>query len=220
MIQTEWEGVTAPQVYREDTVTERHQLADAARDYSWPRLLELLAENPSWVNTTRLGGQSGFTPLHQAAHGNAPVDVVQKLLELGAWRTLPTSSGERAVDIAQAQGHTNLVPLLEPVYVHTVPAETLQAIQTHFHQVIVGRAKNLLKEAGFRLPELAVLLELPEPKMYCPIPGMYGGFSYWLAETGPNAKLVSESWCRVVGGSGQRHEVTAAGSQLLEEGFV
>ena len=78
----------------------------------------------------------------------------------------------------------------------------------------------MLKESGFRLPELLILLELPEAKMYCPIPGMYGGFSYWLTETGNNAKLVSESWCRVVGGSGQCHQVTAAGSKLVEEGFV
>jgi hypothetical protein len=33
-------------------------------------------------------------------------------------------------------------------------------------------------------------------------------------------KLTSESWCRVVGGSGQRHEITAAGSRLVDEGFV
>ena len=33
-------------------------------------------------------------------------------------------------------------------------------------------------------------------------------------------QVVSESWCRVVGGSGQRHAITPAGSQLVEEGFV
>jgi hypothetical protein len=49
---------------------------------------------------------------------------------------------------------------------------------------------------------------------------MYGGFSYRLESVGVEAKLVSESWCRVVGGSGQRHEITSAGSQLVEEGFV
>lgn len=49
---------------------------------------------------------------------------------------------------------------------------------------------------------------------------MYGGFSYWLEGEGEQAKLITESWCRVVGGSGQRHEITAAGSRLLEEGFV
>jgi hypothetical protein len=54
------------------------------------------------------------------------------------------------------------------------------------------------------------------------VPGMYGGFSYRLEVAGVEAKLVSESWSRVVDGSGQRHEITSAGSQLVEveEGFV
>jgi hypothetical protein len=49
---------------------------------------------------------------------------------------------------------------------------------------------------------------------------MCGGFSYWLEGEGEQTKLITESWCRVVGGSGQRHEVTAEGSRLVEEGFV
>ncbi len=56
--------------------------------------------------------------------------------------------------------------------------------------------------------------------MWFPVPGMYGGFSYCLELTGADAKLVAESWCRVVGGSGQRHEITTYGSRLVEEGFV
>lgn len=41
-----------------------------------------------------------------------------------------------------------------------------------------------------------------------------------MARASFEAKLVSESWCRVVGGSGQRHELTSEGSRLLEEGLV
>lgn len=51
-----------------------------------------------------------------------------------------------------------------------------------------------------------------------PVPGMYGGFSYRLEAPGVEARLVSESWCRVVGGSGQRHEITSAGSHTLPDG--
>ena len=220
MRQTTWYGANAPSAYNEATLTLRHQIADAARDYQWPQLLQLLQGNSVWVNSGRPGGKSGFAPLHQAAYGNAPVDVVQKLLELGAWRSLTNAEGEQAVEIAQKWGYEALVPLLQPACLHDVPDETLQAIQTHFHTVIAGRAKDLLTDADFRLPELTVLLELPEPRMDCPIPGMYGGFSYWLAETGASAKLVTESACRVVGGSGQRHEITAAGSELVAEGFA
>jgi hypothetical protein len=49
---------------------------------------------------------------------------------------------------------------------------------------------------------------------------MYGGFSYRLEGEGERAKLVTESWCRIVGGSGQRHEITAQGSKLVDTGFV
>ena len=36
---------------------------------------------------------------------------------------------------------------------------------------------------------------------------------------GEAAKLESVSFCRVAGGSGQRHEITAAGSELVESGI-
>ena len=108
---------------------------------------------------------------------------------------------------------------MTPVYRRQVPPKTLAAIQTHFHEVILGRAEDLVKEHHLRLPELGPLLEIEEPQMWFPVPGMYGGFSYWLAEAGHEARLISESWSRVVGGSGQRHEVTATGRALVEEGF-
>jgi hypothetical protein len=96
----------------------------------------------------------------------------------------------------------------------------LLKIQAHFHAVIRDRIDRQLPDHGLRLPELEPLLELDRPHMWFPVPGMYGGFSYWLEADGVEAKLVSKSWCRVVEGSGQRHEITPAGSRLVEEGFV
>ena len=46
---------------------------------------------------------------------------------------------------------------------------------------------------------------------------MYGGFRYWFDQLGADARLITESSCRVVGGSGERHEVTARGSKLLKK---
>jgi hypothetical protein len=63
-------------------------------------------------------------------------------------------------------------------------------------------------------------LEFRECKFWFAVPGMYGGFNYWLEGEGTGTRLISESWSRVVGGSGQRHEVTMLDSQLVEEGFV
>ena len=64
------------------------------------------------------------------------------------------------------------------------------------------------------------MLELEEPEIWFPVPGMYGGFSITMDGEGEEAILISSSWCRVSGGSGQRHEITANGSELVEEGFV
>jgi hypothetical protein len=101
-----------------------------------------------------------------------------------------------------------------------VSKDTLQAIERHFHEVIRGRAGKLIDQHNLKLPELASLLTIAEPKAWFPIPGMYGGFSYWLEGEGDQFKLVTKSWSRVVEGSGQRHEITIAGSKLVEEGFV
>jgi hypothetical protein len=49
---------------------------------------------------------------------------------------------------------------------------------------------------------------------------MYGGFKYWFEESSSPARLICESWCRVVDGSGQRHQIDADGYRLVEEGFV
>jgi hypothetical protein len=43
---------------------------------------------------------------------------------------------------------------------------------------------------------------------------------YWLEGEGEQARLVTESWCRVVGGSGQRHEITTKGHKLVASGFL
>lgn len=142
------------------------------------------------------------------------------MIGLGAWRTLRNARGERPLDVAERRGHRHLLAILTPVYRHHVPRESIVRLQAHFHAVIRGRAERLVVEQQLRLPELEPLLELDPPEMWFPVPGMAGGFSYRLDADGVRVKLVSESWCRVVGGSGQRHEITSGGSRLVDEGFV
>lgn len=101
-----------------------------------------------------------------------------------------------------------------------VPPATLRAIESYFHALIRSRAGDLIDRRNLTLPVLAPLLTSKEPKEWFEIPGMYGGFCYWLEGSGDKTKLITESWCRVVGGSGQRHEVTAHGSRLVDQGFV
>ncbi len=77
-----------------------------------------------------------------------------------------------------------------------------------------------MQKFRLRLPELELLLEIEQPRMWFAVPEMYGGFNYWLDGEGGNAKLISESWYRVVGGSGQRYEITSKEGKLVDEGFV
>lgn len=215
-----WDGTTRAETLNDWAKTARIALADAAKVYNWPRVFELVSEHMELVNTCRPDGKSLFAPLHQAAHAGAPVEVAHRLIEMGAWRTLHNARGERSVDVAERKGHYRLREVLEPVLKHRVPSGVLLKIQSHFHAVIRGRIDRELPDQGLRLPELEPLLELDRPQMWFPVPGMYGGFSYRLESTGVEAKLISESWCRVAGGSGQRHAITSEGSRLVEEGFV
>ena len=216
----EWDGITKPELLRDDEVIMRHHLADAAKVHNWEKTLSILNERPDLINVTRLNGQALYTPLHQAAHGNASIKVVQQFIAMGAWRTLKNADGERPVDIAKRKKHQHLIQLLEPVYKIPVPLDILQKIQQHFHVTILSRAEHLIKKSSIRLPELGPLLEIERPQMWFPIPWMYGGFKCWLDSEGNETKLISESWCRVVGGSGQRHEITSKESILVDQGFV
>ena len=56
--------------------------------------------------------------------------------------------------------------------------------------------------------------------MWTPVPGMYGGFSVSVVSMAQQVAVQAESWCRVVGGSGQRHLVTSSKTELTAEGFV
>lgn len=96
----------------------------------------------------------------------------------------------------------------------------LRAIERHLHAVMRERAAELIDQHAVALPQLGPPYPSEKAKAWFPIPGMYGGFSYWLEGEGAQLRLVTESWCRVVGGSGQRHVITAHGSELVAEGFV
>lgn len=215
-----WIGTTRPESLNDEYAVIRFALADASKNYNWPQVCELIAADRSLANTARPGGSSLFTPLHQAANGGASVEVARQLVDLGAWRTIQNSRGERPIDVAVRNRQCHLFEALEPIYKHKVPLGVLLKIQSYFHQVIRGRVESLVQEHELRLPELEPLLELDEPKMWFAVPGMYGGFSYWLDSAGVNAKLVTESWSRMAGGSGQRHVITSEGVVLEEEGFV
>lgn len=211
-----WLGsLSQPDLWVGDTIDKFHALANAARDYDWPAVLKAVRSDQEVVNAYRPGGKAWFAPLHQAAHGGAPLEVVEELIALGAWRGLRTAVNERPVDIAVRLRRDHLIDALTPANQRDVPLDAVSAVEEHFHQVIQGRINHLPGAHGLRLPPLEPLLDSNEPRMWFPVPGMYGGFSYWWGTTGSDPVLVSESWCRVVGGSGERHEVTVRGGLLV-----
>ena len=80
----------------------------------------------------------------------------------------------------------------------------LKAIEGHFHALIRERAGELIDEHGTELPQVNGPLNFAKEKVWFPVPGFYGGFSYWFEMGDDGVKLVAESWCRVWSGSDQR----------------
>lgn len=101
-----------------------------------------------------------------------------------------------------------------------IPDDILAAIESNFHAVIMERVGDLITENGVEMPKLRTLLDSGEKHAWFPVPGMYGGFHYWFDANSEDCKVISDSWSRIWGGSGQRHEITAEGSKLVDSGFV
>ena len=156
-----WDGITLARTVSNEETVIRHSLADAAKYADWVRVFDLLSEQEErFVNFTRLDGSSWYAPLHQAAWHGAPVEIVRRLIQKGAWRALRNAKGERAVDVAERRGHRHLLEGLAPEFKHHVPMDVLLRVQAHFHAVIRERAGWLIEEYALRLPELEPLLEL------------------------------------------------------------
>lgn len=100
---------------------------------------------------------------------------------------------------------------------HPIDSAELESIQHRLHDLIRRRAGHLEDFDEVELPDLS---DASEVFTWFPVPGMYGGFKYTLAQVDGHLELDVESWSRVGEGSGQRHRVTADSCELLEEGFV
>lgn len=214
-----WDGITHADNVNGDSA--RQELADCGRDYNWSGVLEILANRPELVNATRPGGHSLYAPLHQAAHAGAEIEVIDQLISLGAWRTLRNAKGERPLDVAQTKGHAHLLGVLAPVYKRRVEERTLVRIQSRFHDLIREVAVRYpVPTENLRLPELEPVLEFDRRHFWFSVPGMYGGFHYWLVCDGPGARLAVQSWSRVAEGSGLQHDITEHQTTLIDREFV
>ena len=215
-----WDGITKSSSLKAPELAKRHQLTNAAKQFQWDEVFKLLDSHPSLVNCWRPDGRSFYTPLHQAAYSHALPQIINDLIQRGAWRSLLNTQGERPVDIATKKGYDDLVPLLEPEFHMHIDTQPLLQIEAHFHALIKQRVEKLVSKENLRLPQLSILLEHKTPKMWFPVPGMYGGFEYQLVLRHNEPLLLTSSWIRVVQGSGQKHAIDSQGSHLVEKGFV
>lgn len=96
----------------------------------------------------------------------------------------------------------------------------LTPILHHFHALIRHRVGDLVEKHQLVLPQAESLIESQKSAGWFPVLGMMGGFKFELTGGGSETKLMVTSWSRVVGGSGQRHEISSEGATLIEKGFV
>ena len=215
MVVQTWDGTIRREGLSGWAGKARDDLATAAKRYDWLTVFDVVRQHPHFVNSSRPDATSWFAPLHQAAHGGASTEIANRLIAAGAWRALRTSAGERPVDVARECGNDHLLAILEPPRRTTVAAGVLDALQRGFHELIRERMREFGVTHELRLPELEVLLEMARPELWFPVPGMYGGFRCRLEVHDSGTRLISDSWCRVVGGSEAHHEITQGGVRPL-----
>ncbi|MFJ5871830.1 DUF4357 domain-containing protein [Dietzia maris] len=166
VLELEEEAVTRPSwpgILDAELAAGNHQLADAAAVGDWEAVLETLdssdVRSRSLVNTWRPGGVSMVTPLHQAAINGADVEVVERLIALGAWRSLADARGWLPVDLAILHGRSELVGALTP--------KVNREVEVALFRVLTYRLDKLLAEITkedavprFRAPQVAVIAEV------------------------------------------------------------
>jgi len=194
---------------------------DSCRDQDWGLVFEFLDEYKylRLVNKIRPGGKTLNAPLHHAARGGAEPDVVQRLIDLGALRTLRNANGDRPVDLAMRSGHDHINRDLTPMIHHEVPASVLSELEASFHSVIRDRFADFRVKQLIRLPLLEPLLELKKPQMCFFVDEMWGGFFYRLKRAGEKPVLIADSRNRMCESMNLRYEIWPGGSRLTKKGF-
>jgi hypothetical protein len=215
-----WDGALTIQGMNGEFVQERDQIARAVAADDWAAMMPLLSEYPDLVNMTLRRDRSWSTLLHWAAANDAPEEFVRELTRLGAFRSVRDPAGKRAIDIVASKERQTLVELFDPKLEQTVSPEHLSFMQELFHGLIRAAMLGYHVSVPLRLPQLSILTERQDIAIWFPVPGMAGGFHFWLEKEEHSHVLLAESWSRIVGGSGMRHRITPFEVILLEEGFV
>jgi hypothetical protein len=206
--------------FRRDYAERRQATRDACLTGRWDEAFDWLAYDLfGAINGVCGDDVSWRTPLHMFVEGGASKKEISRLIAAGALLSVRDRRALRPADVVPEGSDVELIAMLEPVLSRWGPADALDRLQSHLRRLIDERAGYLVREHRVRIPQLAVLLESREPQIWCPIPQMYGGFRLRLKRAGLDPLLESSSSCRIVCGSGQRHEITVDGIALVESGY-
>ncbi|KAJ2906357.1 uncharacterized protein MKZ38_002073 [Zalerion maritima] len=159
----------------------RHQLSEAAFQGDWEimfKALDIGAQEygESWVNAIRMkplshsDQMSFWTPLHQAVYNNASVDVIRRLIEMGASRTLRSRYTEFSqldmspLELAHDLQMFHLYDILSPTIRWHIPSRTLAVLEKKFDDIIRQDLGDYVGERKLYLPALELCTEFePEP---------------------------------------------------------
>lgn len=108
----------------------------------------------------------------------------------------------------------------------TFSDEDLAAIQSNFHNLMRYRCRQAedslkwLDDNKDSLPVITNELLSKTDAEWFSVSGMYGGFAYGLFEREGGPVLITDSWTRIVSGSGEQHEITPRNVELVAQGFI
>lgn len=213
-----WDGALTVQGMNGELIRQRNEIARAVAVNDWVATLPILTENQELVNAALRKGRSWSTLLHWATAIDAPKEFVLELTRLGAFRTVCDPAGKRAVDIVADKRRSTLIGILEPELQLCVCPEYLLCMQELFHGLVRAAMIRYHVTVPLRLPQLSILTETRGNHIWFPVPGMAGGFSFWLEKQENSYVLISESWSRIWAGS-MRHRITPVEVILLECDF-
>ena len=156
-------------------------LDDCAKAGNWDKVLEILEPGNHLVdiNQSRPATSSRSTVLHRAAEGAAPVDVIEGLLQRGAFRSLRDRDGLTAFGIATGNAAVSdyvrqlLRPEPSPLDENRIAVleEILAAVLDGWIQpLFAGRDLRTV----LRYPPVAVLHEAPSHELWVQLPFMAG----------------------------------------------
>lgn len=177
-----WPGFLDRADITDSQFQEGSYLDDCAKVGNWKKVLEILNPGNHLVNINqwRPASNSQSTVLHRAAENGAPIDVMNALIQRGAFRALRDGNGVNAYQIAEASHQPpDVVATLMPEPSPLEP-QLIAALDSHLASVLDWWLEPLCGDKKprtvVRYPPVAVLHEPQGQELWVQAPKVSGGF--------------------------------------------